>query len=103
MQRKELVLGGVIHTRNDTFARLLYIACPAANLDHPHLPELIPENLSGHAGTWGAFHVLAEVGTNPAPPSSLSAGQGFPSHAWQRMWNVSEIGEGRFGGRLGPV
>src|SRR5512134_452318 len=53
------VLAGIIHSRNDTFAKLLYIA-PLSQLNHPDLPELI-ENLSVQAGNWGAFHVLAEV------------------------------------------
>src|SRR5689334_15635996 len=55
----ESVLGGIIHSNGDTFAKLLYIA-PSSRVDHPDLPELI-EYLSVQAGTWGAFHVLAEV------------------------------------------
>src|SRR5574339_478941 len=51
------VLGGIIHSRNDAFAKLLYIA-PVSQLDHPDLPHLI-ENLAAQAGEWGAFHVLA--------------------------------------------
>ena len=57
--KKESVLGGILHLQDDTFAKLLYIA-PASQLRHPDLPELI-ENLAAQAGTWGAFHVLAEV------------------------------------------
>src|SRR5215216_2533269 len=40
----DAVLGGVIHSRNETFAKLLFIA-PSSQLEHPDLPELI-ENLS---------------------------------------------------------
>jgi hypothetical protein len=82
------VLGGVIHSRNDTFARLLYLA-PVSQLDHPHLPELI-ENLSAQAGEWGAFHVLAEVDevSDAFVPLRKS---GFSVYAWQRMWDVSEV------------
>src|SRR5512139_914649 len=50
------ILGGIIHTRDDTFAKLYYLA-PSSQLNHPELPELIDE-LSSQAGTWGAFHVL---------------------------------------------
>ena len=85
-----LVLGGVIHSRADTFARLLYLA-PASQLDHPNLPELI-ENLSVQAGEWGAFHVLAEVDETSAAFVPLRKA-GFAVYAWQRMWDVSEVAE----------
>jgi len=82
------LVGGVVHTRGDTFAKLLYLA-PATHLKHPDLPALI-ENLSAEAGVWGAFHVLAEVDeSSEAFPALRQAG--FAVYAWQRMWNVSEI------------
>lgn len=84
------VLGGIIHSRNDTFAKLLYIA-PLSQLNHPDLPELI-ENLSAQAGTWGAFHVLAEVDETSDVFVALRKA-GFSVYAWQRMWDVSEITE----------
>jgi hypothetical protein len=84
------VLGGIIHTRDETFAKLYYLA-PSSQLDHPKLPDLI-ENLSEHAGTWGAFHVLAEVDeTHDAFVSLRRAG--FSVYAWQRMWDVSDLAE----------
>jgi len=86
----ESVLGGIIHAREDAFAKLLYLA-PLSNLRHPELPALI-ENLSAQAGTWGAFHVLAEVDeTSDAFVPLRKAG--FSVYAWQRMWEVSEISE----------
>lgn len=92
---EESVLGGVIHTRNETFAKLYYLA-PASQLDHPYLPDLI-DNLSEQAGTWGAFHVIAEVDeTNNAFVSLRRAG--FSVYAWQRMWDVSELAEQESGG-----
>jgi len=82
------VLGGVIQTRGDTFAKLLYLA-PATNLDHPELSALV-EDLSAEAGTWGAFHVLAEVEeTGDAFVPLRKAG--FSVYAWQRMWEVSNV------------
>ncbi|HMD80711.1 MAG TPA: hypothetical protein VKE92_05340 [Anaerolineales bacterium] len=87
---KESVVGGVIHSPDETFAKLLYLA-PASQLGHPDLPELI-ENLSVQAGTWGAFHVLAEVDETSAAFVSLRKA-GFSVYAWQRMWNVSEVTE----------
>ena len=50
----ESVLAGVIHSSNEPFAKLLFIA-PTSQLDHPGLPALI-DNLSEQAGEWGAFH-----------------------------------------------
>jgi hypothetical protein len=86
----ESVLGGIIHYRDDTFAKLLYIA-PSSQLNHPSLPELI-ENLASQAGTWGAFHVLAEVDETSDVFVPLRR-SGFSVYAWQRMWDVSQITE----------
>ena len=86
----ESVLGGIIHSRDETFAKLLYIA-PSSQLNHPDLPELI-ENLAVQAGTWGAFHVLAEVDETSDAFVALRK-SGFSVYAWQRMWDVSEITE----------
>ncbi|HJR81438.1 MAG TPA: hypothetical protein VJ821_15310 [Anaerolineales bacterium] len=84
----ESVLGGVIHSRNQPFAKLLFIA-PSSQLHHPNLPELI-ESLSAQAGSWGAFHVLAEVYETSDAFIALRRA-GFSVYAWQRMWDVSEI------------
>ncbi|HSL31770.1 MAG TPA: hypothetical protein VK900_21385 [Anaerolineales bacterium] len=86
----ESVLAGVIHTRNDAFAKLLFIA-PSSQLDHPNLPELI-EKLAEQAGEWGAFHVLAEVDETSNAFVSLRRA-GFSVYAWQRMWDVSHVNE----------
>lgn len=87
-EEKESVLGGIIHTPDETFAKLYYLA-PASQLDHPYLPDLV-ENLAGQAGTWGAFHVLAEVDETSDAFVSLRR-SGFSVYAWQRMWDVSEM------------
>ncbi|MEW5939404.1 MAG: hypothetical protein AB1750_07075 [Chloroflexota bacterium] len=82
------LLGSVIHVPDETFARLLYLA-PASHLTHPDLPLLI-EHLAAQAGTWGAFHITAEVEeTSQAFPALRSAG--FAVYAWQRMWDVSSV------------
>ena len=80
------VLGGIIHSRDETFAKLLYLA-PQSNLGHPELPALI-ENLSVQAGDWGAFHVLAEVDETGDVFVPLRK-SGFSVYAWQRMWEIS--------------
>lgn len=87
---QESILGGVIHTRNEPFAKLLFLA-PSSQLGHPDLPKLI-ESLSAQAGSWGAFHVLAEVDETSEAFVALRKA-GFSVYAWQRMWDVSEITE----------
>jgi hypothetical protein len=84
------VLGGIIHAPDETFAKLYYLA-PSSRLSHPELPDLI-EELSSHAGTWGAFHVLAEVDEKNDAFVSLRK-SGFSVYAWQRMWDMSGVNE----------
>jgi hypothetical protein len=88
------LLGSVIHTPGETFARLLYLA-PTTLLTHPNLVPLI-ENLSAEAGTWGAFHVIAEVDETSEAFIALR-NSGFSVYAWQRLWNVSSITESASG------
>ncbi|MFO7583931.1 MAG: hypothetical protein R6W69_04300 [Anaerolineales bacterium] len=84
----DVLLGGIIHTQGDSFARLLYLA-PQRHLTHPGLPPLI-EHLSTEAGTWGAFHILAEVDEDSDAFPALRAA-GFSVYAWQRIWDISDI------------
>lgn len=84
----ESVLAGVIHSRNEGFAKLLFIA-PSSQLEHPQLPSLL-DNLSEQAGGWGAFHILAEVDETSNAFVALRRA-GFSVYAWQRMWDVSEV------------
>ncbi len=85
------LVGGIIHTDNDLFAKLLYLA-PASEMEQPSLPALI-ENLAGQAGAWGAFHVLAEVDeSSPAFVPLRKAG--FSMYAWQRIWDVTPLAAG---------
>ena len=84
------LLGGIIHTRGESFAKLLYLA-PSSQLDHPDLPALI-DHLSSEAGGWGAFHVLAEVDEASNGFDGLRKA-GFSVYAWQRMWNISQVAE----------
>ena len=82
------LLGGIIHTNGESFAKLLYLA-PASRLDDHALPGLI-EDLTAEAGKWGAFHVLAEVDeiSEAFVPLRMA---GFSVYAWQRMWDVSAL------------
>ncbi len=80
------LLGGIIHTRGETFAKLLYLA-PSFNLSDPQLPALI-EHLTSQAGEWNAFHVIAEIdeASDVFPALRMT---GFSVYAWQRLWDVS--------------
>lgn len=82
------LLGGVIHSRGELFAKLLYLA-PASRMNDPELPALI-EHLTIQAGEWKAFHVLAEVeeSSDVFPALRLA---GFSVYAWQKLWDVSHI------------
>ena len=82
------LLGGITHSRNETFAKLLYLA-PASHLSHAALPALV-EHLIEQAGDWGAFHVIAEIDeTSDIFPALRQVG--FSVYAWQRMWDISEL------------
>ena len=82
------LLGGVVHSRGESFARLLYLA-PASGLDHVALPELV-EHLVVQVGERGAFHVIAEIDETSDAFSSLRQA-GFSVYAWQRVWDISEL------------
>lgn len=82
------LLGGITHSRDETFAKLLYLA-PASHLSHAALPALV-EHLIEQAGEWGAFHVIAEIDeTSDIFPALRQVG--FSVYAWQRMWDISEL------------
>lgn len=85
------LIGSILHTNGDLFARLVYIA-PSAQLSHPGLTPLI-EHLTAEAGKWGAFHILAEIDEDSDAFTALRTA-GFSVYAWQRMWDVSHITSG---------
>ena len=92
------LLGGVIHSRGELFAKLLYLA-PASRLNDPELPALI-EHLTIQAGEWKAFHVLAEVEESSDVFPALRMA-GFSVYAWQKLWDVTLIEKTEAGSRSG--
>jgi hypothetical protein len=84
------VLGGVIHTNGDTFARLLYLA-PGSLMSNQDVPLLI-DNLSAEAADWGAFHVLAELDED-SPAFAALRRAGFSAYARQTIWDVGSLAE----------
>lgn len=94
------LLGSVIHTGQDAFAKLVYLA-PTAELTHVGLVDLI-ENLASEAGKWGAFHLRAELEeTSEAFPSLHKAG--FSVYASQRIWDISHLAPGPSNERWAPA
>lgn len=92
------LLGGIIHTRGEPFAKLLYLA-PTFHLNDPYLPALI-EHLSAQAGEWQAVHVIAEVDETSDVFMALRK-SGFAVYAWQRVWDVSQIQKTETGSKSG--
>jgi hypothetical protein len=82
------LLGGIVHANGDTYARLQYLA-PVSSLQDGSLSGLI-ENLCAEAGSWGAFHVLAELDEDSIAFTPLRRA-GFSVYAGQRMWDVSKL------------
>jgi hypothetical protein len=82
------LLGGVIHTNGESFARLLYLA-PASRLDEPELAGIL-DRLASEAGTWGAMHILADLDEG-SPAFGPLRRAGFSVYAGQRMWDVSDV------------
>ncbi|MDK1028206.1 MAG: hypothetical protein QGM50_00820 [Anaerolineae bacterium] len=83
-----VLVGGVIHTRGETYAKLLYLA-PSEHLDHNSLPDLV-DHLVAQVGEWGAFHVIAELDESSQTFTALRQA-GFSVYAWQRMWEISKL------------
>jgi hypothetical protein len=88
------LVGSILHTNGDMFARLTYLA-PAVALSHPGMTGLI-EYLTAEAGKWGAFHILAEIDEDSDAFTALRT-TGFSVYAWQRLWDVSHIEESSAG------
>ena len=86
------LLGSIIHSNSDSFARLVYLA-PTSELAHPGQLVLI-EDLSAEAGVWGALHVLAEVEETSDAFLTLRKA-GFSVYAWQRIWDVTHVAAGK--------
>ncbi len=80
----DLLMGQVILNEGETSARLVFLA-PSGQLNGLTLPLL--DHLTGHAGEWGALHVLAEVDEDSSAFKSLRLA-GFAMYAWQRVWKL---------------
>ena len=82
------VMGQVLQSNSDTFARISFLAPGAA------LGEEVPllDHLVLQAGNWGALYVVAEVDEGHIAFKSLRKA-GFSTYAWQKAWQLSDSAE----------
>jgi hypothetical protein len=93
------LMGQVILNTNETSARLTFMA-PLENINGLTLALL--DHLTMQAGTWRAFHLLAEVDENSPVFRSLRQ-SGFSVYAWQRIWKLPKKDENSDTGGWRPV
>jgi hypothetical protein len=74
----------------DRSAHLAFLM-PEPGLTQPGLVNLL-EHLASQAGSWGAFHLLAEVEENSCAMEGLRR-SGFSVYAWQRIWKFTPVNE----------
>jgi hypothetical protein len=60
---------------------------PDESLNQPGIAELL-DQMASKAGSWGAFHLLAEVEENSCALEGLRQ-SGFSVYAWQRLWKYT--------------
>ncbi len=77
------LVGQVIYAAGERSARISYLL-PADGLDHPALSYLL-EALAETAGSWGAFHLLAEIDEFSTALDPVRD-NGYNVYAWQTIW-----------------
>lgn len=80
----DALMGQVILKNEERSARLTFLA-PEEGINGLALPLL--DHLIKQAGSWGALHILAEVGEE-APVFKVLRQAGFAVYAWQRVWKL---------------
>lgn len=81
------LMGQVMLENGETSARLTFLA-PAGNANGLSLPLL--DHLADEAGSWRAFHVLAEVDED-SPVFKALRQACFSVYAWQRIWKLPAL------------
>lgn len=84
------LIGQIQYTAGDRSAHLVFLM-PDDALGQPHLMHLL-ENFAVQAGSWGAFHLLAEVDESSCAMEGLRR-SGFSVYAWQRIWKFAPAGD----------
>lgn len=86
IDNSQALFGQVYHTIGAKYAHLSFLL-PGDSCYSQMLTPLI-EGLAREAGSWGVFHLLAEVNEHEiAFPALRKAG--FSVYGWQRIWNIS--------------
>ena len=84
------LIGQMQYTAGDRSARICFLM-PEEGLTQPVLTNLL-EHLCEQAGSWGAFHLLAEAEENSCTMEGLRR-SGFSVYAWQRIWKFTPQAE----------
>ena len=84
------LIGEMHYAAGDRSAHIGYLM-PDESLNHPRLGNLL-ERLAVQAGSWGAFHLLAEVEENSCAMEGMRR-CGLSVYAWQRIWKFSTSGD----------
>jgi hypothetical protein len=84
------LIGHMQHAAGDRSAHLAFLM-PEPGLAQPGLVNLL-EHLAAQAGSWGAFHLLAEVEEDSCALEGLRR-SGFSVYAWQRIWKFAPATE----------
>lgn len=80
------LIGQMQYTAGDRSARIAFLM-PDEELSQAGLTDLL-ECMAIQAGSWGAFHLLAEVEENSCAMDGVRRA-GFSVYAWQRIWKFA--------------
>lgn len=78
-----MLVGQMQYAAGDRSAHIVFLM-PDESLNQPGVSEVL-DRLAVKAGSWGAFHLLAEVEENSCAIEGLRR-SGFSVYAWQRIW-----------------
>jgi hypothetical protein len=84
------LIGQMQYTAGERSARVVFLM-PEEALEQSGLSNLL-EHLAMQAGSWGAFHLLAEAEENSCAMDGLRRA-GFSVYAWQRIWKFKPFAE----------
>ncbi len=82
------LLGGITQAEGETCARLSFLALSETFAEEALLALL--DHLTTQAGSWGVYHLLAEVDEQSMLFPMLRKA-GFVVYAWQRIWALDGI------------
>jgi hypothetical protein len=85
------LIGHMQYAVGNRSAQLAFLM-PEPGLAQPGLVNLL-EHLAAQAGSWGAFHLLAEIEEDSCAMEGLRR-SGFSVYAWQRIWKFAPPEQG---------